>query len=282
MPALKTRPRPRKTAPAYDILDVKQLVTAALDGFCEEFGVSGKERRKRILFEMADQARGWKLYQDENPIQHVSVGRRRLVREKRKLTDDETRRLLAALPGDVRLMAMVALFAGLRISEVLGLQERHLDFVNGLINIDQRFYRGNVDTVKSQKAERSVPMGYLIDDLRKVCMGDPERFVFSVQTHVTGKGHRECRDDNSIRRYFLRPAAEAIGCYTTGFGWHALRREAVTAFNASLGVTQAMRLAGHSTADMSADYTLADRQRQDRAVRDRQERILGEIKQQIV
>jgi len=65
--------------------------------------------------------------------------------------------------------------------------------------------------------------------------------------------------------------------YWKGFGWHALRREAVTDLSAILGVNQAMRLAGHATADMSLHYTLADQQAQDRAIRSRQEAILGKI-----
>ena len=42
-----------------------------------------------------------------------------------------------------------------------------------------------------------------------------------------------------------------------------------------LGVAQAMRMAGHSTADMSPAYTLSDHVAQDNAVRARQEVIPG-------
>ena len=66
-----------------------------------------------------------------------------------------------------------------------------------------------------------------------------------------------------------------------GFGWHALRREAVTAMNSVLGVTQAMRMAGHSTADMSLNYTLTDQVAQDGAVRVRQEAILGKTGEKV-
>jgi hypothetical protein len=60
-----------------------------------------------------------------------------------------------------------------------------------------------------------------------------------------------------------------------GFGWHALRREAVTAFNAALGVTQTMKMSGHAMIDMSAHHTFADQVAQDGAVRARQESIIG-------
>jgi integrase len=213
----------------------------------------------------------------------VTPGRKRLIRQKVKLTDDQTRKLLAALPGQVRTVACVSLFTTLRISEVPALREKHLDFKAGEISVEERYHRGNLDTVKSRRAERRVPMGYLSAELKRLCLGDPEKFVFNIETRCGAKATKPgkatrayiCRDDRSLNRYFPRPAAESIGVYVKGFGWHALRREAVTAFNAALGVTQAMRLAGHATADMSAEYTLRDREAQDRAVRERQEKLLG-------
>ncbi len=221
-------------------------------------------------------ARDWKMYQDENPIAAVYVGRKRLLREKRKLTDDQTRRLLAAVPGDVRLMCSVALFCTLRVSEILGLQEKHLDFEQRTIRVEQRFYRGDLDIVKGQKSERTLPMGHLIHDLQKICFGDRERFVFQIKTRPDF-GIREalCRDDRAIQQHFIRPAAEKLGFYWKGFGMHALRREAVTSLSATLGVNQAMNMAGHSTSDMSLAYTLADFEAQDAAVKARQEKILG-------
>jgi hypothetical protein len=70
-------------------------------------------------------------------------------------------------------------------------------------------------------------------------------------------------------QHFLRPAAVALEFYWEGFGWHSLRREAVTSLGAILGPTATMRLAGHATADMSLLYTLADQQAQDAAIRQR-------------
>ncbi len=119
-------------------------------------------------------------------------------------------------------------------------------------------------------------MGYLSEDLRAMCKGEPERFVFQIETHPEwGKKVSVCRDDRDLNQHFLRPAAVALGFYWVGFGWHALRREAVTAIGSALGIAQAMRMAGHSTMEMSAHYTLADSVAQDAAVRSRMETILG-------
>jgi integrase len=231
---------------------------------------------RNILSSVYTKAIEWGRWKDANPIEHVHVGRKRAAREKRKLTEDQTRRLLAALPYDLRVCCCVSLFCTLRISEVLGLQEKHLNFTTNMIEVRQRFYRGDLDIVKSRKAERNLPMGYLADDLKLLCKGDSERFVFQIETAPEwGKKTAVCRDDRDLNQHFLRPAAKDLGFYWKGFGFHALRREAITAFNATLGVTQTMQMSGHATAEQSADYTLADQKAQDAAIRARQEVILG-------
>lgn len=68
------------------------------------------------------EAIGWRLWKGENPAEKAKPGKKRMVREKRKLEISETQQLLMALKEDVRLIVMVALFCTLRISEVLGLQ----------------------------------------------------------------------------------------------------------------------------------------------------------------
>lgn len=231
---------------------------------------------RNILSSMFTKAIEWQYWKEANPIQHVHVGRKRLVREKRKITDDQTRRLLAELPYDVRVLCCVCLFCTLRISEALGLQEKHLDFTRNVLMIQQRYYRGDLDQPKNQAAERELAMGHLSRDLAKFCLGDPERFVFQIETFPKyGTERALCRDDRSIHQHFLRPAAEKVGVYWKGFGFHALRREAITALNSSLGITQAMKAAGHSSADMSLLYTLADIEKQDEAMKARHEALLG-------
>ena len=166
--------------------------------------------------------------------------------------------LLNTLPVDVR-----------DIIEILGLQEKHLDFKAGMVRVRQRYYRGDLDEVKNQRAVRDIPMGYLVESLRRKCTGDPERFVFSVKTK-----YGECRDDRDINPHFLRPAAKVLGIYFPGFGFHAFRREAITALSADSDPFQALRTTGHTKVDMSLVYTLTDSERQGEAIKKHQERIL--------
>ena len=60
-----------------------------------------------------------------------------------KLSVEETRALLATLPGEVRLIRGTTPYCTLRISEVLGLQWKHVDFEAGKILVRRRWYRGD-------------------------------------------------------------------------------------------------------------------------------------------
>ena len=260
--------------PAFGDLMLCEIDTKRIDAWLEvktKAGLSWATRTdlRNILSNVFTKADDWGYWQDRNPVQRVTVGRKRAVREKRKLTDEKQRLLLNTLPGDVRDIIEMALFFTLRISEILGLQGKHLDFTARMVRVRQRYYRGDLDEVKNQRAVRDIPMGYLVEKLRRKCTGDPERFVFSVKTK-----YGECRDDRDINRHFLRPAAKALGIYYRGFGFHAFRREAITALSADSDPFQALRTAGHTKVDMSLLYTLTDSERQKKAIKQHQERIL--------
>jgi len=87
------------------------------------------------------------------------------------------------LPEDVCLIIETALSCLLRISEVFGFQEKHLDFEAGMIHVRQRFYRGDLDGPKNGKP-RDVPMGDLAGRLQRRITGNVEdhvkRFLFMV------------------------------------------------------------------------------------------------------
>lgn len=237
---------------------------------------------KNLLSGIFQRAIDWKLYNEANPVMSVIVHGEDDAREKRKLSDDDTRRLLGELRADVRLLCSIALFCTLRISEALGLQEKHLDFENGMILIRQAFVRGVLNPPKTKKSKRDIPMGALADALRPLRTGDPERFVFQIRTNPGRRRkdgslpkERVCRDDRDIAQHFLRPAAKRLKIYWKGFGFHALRREAITSIIGEAGVGQAMNAAGHSKVDMSLLYTLDNKVEMEKAIRAHQERLLG-------
>lgn len=223
---------------------------------------------RNLVCSIFTRAENWDLYDGRNPALRATAGRQKYVYEKRKLTIKQTISLLKALRADVRIVCMVALFCGLRISEVMGLCWRHVDFERGMFLVRQRYYRGDTDCPKTIASIRDVPFGHFGPLLREL-QPKPEsldRFCFEVQTI-----HGGTRDECAIRRYFLRPAAEKLGIYYPGFGFRAFRREAVTAISSKAGAIQACRVAGHSKLDITLLYGLDDYEKQDEAIRSIQE-----------
>lgn len=242
-----------------------------------------KSDLKALMSLIFTKAEHWGCWAGRNLGEKLEVGRHKPVYQHRKLTDDELRALLAALPEDVRLICEVALFTGLRISEVLGLQEKHIDAARGVLMVRQRYSRGDLAEPKTARSERDVPCGALIH--RIALTGDAERFVFSVRTRTARKdtpgreyGGMVCRDDRDINQHFLRPAAKRIGIYWLGFGFHVLRRQFATEAAQSVGEAQAQRAMGHTTSRMTRHYAQADLAAQDAAVRVWQEELLGSTK----
>jgi len=269
--------------PAFADLPMGMITTKTIDAWLGEkarAGLSSSTRLdlRNLMSGIFSQARRWGWWKEMNPATDATVGRQRPAREPVKLTVAETRALLAALPADVRLICETALYCTLRISEVLGLQWKHIDFAGGKILVRQRWYRGDLDIVKSKKANRDVPLGALADDLRAMFPGAGREndFVFNVQTHEgRWKTPGVCRDDRDLNQHFLRPAAIALDIYRQGFGFHTFRREAVTVHGQNMGALQTQRMAGHATADMTQHYTLADFEAQERSVLALQARVRG-------
>jgi integrase len=253
----------RHIRPHFDTLPLGLINTLAIDSFLAakaKAGLSWATRMdlKNILSAMFEAARKWGFHEDRNPARDATAGRRRPKREKRKLSIEQTRALLDALPAGVAEMCMVTLFCTLRISEVLGLQWKHIE--DGIVHVRQRVHRGNLDTVKSARARRDVPLGMLAPILERR-RGAQDDFVFSG-------------DDRDINRHYLRPAAKRLGLYYEGFGFHAFRREAITAIAARAGMAQAMRAAGHTSVDLTLLYTVEDRTAQEKAIREFQALLL--------
>jgi integrase len=252
--------------PEFGSLMMGEITTQRIDGWLARLadqGLSYNSRKdlRNTLSGIFTRARKWGAWKEPNPVMDSTAGRAREKREKRKLSIEQLAALLAALPEPLRLICKLALLT-LRISEVLALEEKHLDFAAGLILVRQRYYLEDIDVCKSTKGKRDVPMGILADELRALCTGNRERRLFDGWTYNRGAA-------------ILREMAKAQGIYWEGFGFHQFRREAKTALGAAgLDPFQLMRIAGHAHADESLLYTLNDGGQQDRAVREFQAKVM--------
>lgn len=90
--------------------------------------------------------------------------------------------------------------------------------------------------------------------MRGLCTGNPEHFIFL--------SHESCHSDENLRKRHLIPAAKALGLYYTGFGFHSLRREAITEIGNEVGGQVIMNMAGHTKMDLTMLYTLNDTEKQ--------------------
>jgi integrase len=220
------------------------------------------------IFTEADTLGYWK---ERNPVERVTCGRKREVREKRLLSDDQTRALLSELSPQLNLIVETAISTGLRTSELLGLRWKDIDLDRGILKVQQRYYRGDVDIPKSARSRRIEALGLLTSDFRILSKEkDPDAYVF-----VRNDGSGEPLWDSGIRKA-LKNAAAVVNCDFPGFGMHSFRRANFTRLQEEgASSIEAQRIGGHSTAAMTAEYTLVQDTRRDELVRKLQVRMRG-------
>lgn len=200
------------------------------------------------------------------PISKVDIGRKWTVRPPRILTPEQTEPVLARLDDPNLLICETCLDTGTRISEVTGLKLKHVDLERGCIRIEQRNWRGDIDTPKTMSSTRTLALGTLAARY-KIWIAilkttDPEAWVFPK------RGDRNSPLWDSGVRQALKKAAKDENCDFPGFGPHSLRRASIT-LRQEVGATsiEASKLAGHSKVNMTGEYTFVQLKRQDELTR---------------
>jgi integrase len=235
---------------------------------------------RNLLSAMFAKAAEWKLWQGENPCTRLKVGGATDVREKRIPKAEALNAFLEALGDTVittaegaRLMVLTAVTAGLRVSEVLGLQPRDIDARISTLKVVRRWHRGNVDEPKSKASRRERAIGGLAAELLRFAKGkQPDAYIF-------GRADRngDPPDDRDLQQHVFRPAAEAVGIYSSGFGMHTFRRLNIT-WRQEAGATpfEAQKAAGHAKPSTTWLYTVTDRDREREQVARIWDRIGGD------
>ena len=95
---------------------------------------------------------------DANPVSSIKVKRKREVDTKKvdPFTPNERAAILAELDGQVRNYFQVALWTGMRTSELIGLQWSEVDFARGVIHVKQAFVLGEMKGTKTPAGERDI------------------------------------------------------------------------------------------------------------------------------
>ena len=123
------------------------------------------------------------------------------------ITVDEIKRAFAVLELRERLIFKLAVLAGLRPGEIFGLRRSRLS--ENSADIQERVYRGKLDTPKTQKSLRVVPLSASVrHDLQNwlgLSAGGPEGWLFPSETLETPLSR-----DNALYRY-IRPRLKTVG-----------------------------------------------------------------------
>ena len=189
------------------------------------------------------------------------TGRRR---SKPYLTPEQFEVLAARIPEPYATMVYVAIFTGLRVSELAGL--RWNDLGEDTITIDERYCHGDWGAPKSESSNATIPANHSVIERihqlklltvyvkagnavrkhRVVKSDGPEDLVF--QSVRDGKPIR----DNNILTRFIKPAARAMGL--PWVNWRSLRTShAVWLKLAGADVKDAQGQMRHSRASTTLD-----------------------------
>ncbi len=218
-------------------------------------------------------AEGHGLWEEgkRSPASKAKLGKRRYKYERRILSFDETARVLARLEEPHRLIIETCIATGARISEVLGLKWEHVDLEAGTIRIEQRVWHQEVGAPKSEGSRRVLGIGDLVARFRAKAAGEgaqPDSWLFYQKRNPS-----KPLWDSGVRDA-LHQAAQAEGCDFPGLGPHSFRRANIT-WRQQVGgsAIEASKIAGHSTLEMTGEYTFVAPERQNELTRRIQEKL---------
>src|SRR5713226_5225158 len=223
--------------PKWRDYPVEQIKPLLVEDWLKRLNLAPKSKSHlknlmRVLFNAAMQ---WELI----PYQHTPMSLVRVKdsskrqRQPKVLAVEEFRKLLEHIPEPFRTMCIVAMCLGLRVSEILGLKWKDIDWDGLRIAIRHAYVYGKQGDVKTRASHKWMPLDRsLADKLRQ------HKFRFAPQADIedwlfanpeTGKPYWPGR----VQENWLVPAATKAGLGR--IGWHTFRHSHSTLLHA-LGV----------------------------------------------
>lgn len=199
-----------------------------------------------------------------NPTEKIRLKKRTLTKPKPFLWIDQFNALVETISEPYATMVYIAVFTGLRVSELAGLRWRNIHADS--ITIEERYCRGDWDEPKSGSSQATISVDrHVIERLHrlksievairagrglrryKAVKSDGQNdLVF--QSVVTGAPMR----DNNILSRHIKPAARKLGIGWVN--WQVLRRSCATWLQqAGMDVKDAQGLLRHSRASTTQD-----------------------------
>jgi integrase len=192
-----------------------------------------------------------------NPAEGINLGRDgKGNRVQHFITPRQFDSLLAIMPEPYATMVYVAVFTGLRVSELAGLMWRNLD--QRLLTIEQKFSRGRWGAPKSDASNATIIVAKSVIERIFALKGTTVSVKAGTGTRVfqvvksSGPGdlvfqsvqHGRPMNDSNILRRHIKPAGEKAGI--PWVNWLALRRSTATWHKrAGTHIKDAQRLMRH-------------------------------------
>jgi len=200
-----------------------------------KLGTESKDKIRDVLASVLKLAAKKYGLLDRNPMEMIQLPRSKVGKRKSMpyLTPEQFDDLITLMPEPYSTMVYVAIYTGLRISELVALTWKDLGCDS--INVDKRYCRGDLSQPKSRASDAIIPVdshvlerihrlklltvevqaGLSVCHYRLVKADGPADLVF--QSPRTGRYMR----DNNILSRFLKPAGRKLGL---GFvNWRCLR-----------------------------------------------------------
>jgi integrase len=201
-------------------------------------------------------------YLERNPAEELYIPSGAPRAEKTRMTADQVRLFLSVLDLRERVIGGLGILAGMRPGEIFALKRSKLE--EDFANIQQRIYRGELDTPKTFKSRRLAALGdgliaWLGQWLELLPDSSPDAWLFPSET-----GKTPVAKDNCWRRHF-QPRLKAVG-----LGWvnFQVMRRSHASLLSDLGVDPQVRAdqMGHGVDVNQNEYTRASLERRKEAV----------------
>jgi integrase len=164
----------------------------------------------------------------------------------------QMRQLMDTATPRWRPLLIVAMFTGMRASELRGLPWSDVDLEEGIIHVRQRADAwGTIGKPKSKAGARDIPLApIVVNTLREWKPSCPASSQLDL---VFGNGYGHVESIQNIYKRFWTPAQKKCGL--PHFGFHSLRHVASSLFIAYLGWTpkRVQEVMGHSSITVTFD-----------------------------
>lgn len=190
------------------------------------------------------------------------------------MTAAEVDKALGAVEQREKLILQLAIFSGLRPGEMLAIQRRNVSPDGSSVEIEQRVYRGELDSPKNGKTRAvAIPprsAALLVEWLSAAVDPEPNAWVFASENRETPLWR-----DNLLRRH-IRPALEKVN-----LGWvdfKVMRRtNASLSHGAKVDPKVSADQRGHGIGVSIDVYTKSNMQQKGTAAKILEDSVLGQI-----